>query len=129
MSRLHHLAVTKLVSTNVEVDLEITSARVLEPIGDVDPSGRVLGVERRFCGFRFFVALARCGDLLLCAKHLFVAAIAWQRCDLRRRCAVGGGHELTEEKRPRPLELGCLSMSWYSRKVGGGRARRRLMKP
>ena len=54
----------------------------------------------------FFVALARCGDLLLCAKHLFVAAIAWQRCDLRRRCAVGGGHELTEEKRPRPLELG-----------------------
>jgi hypothetical protein len=25
--------------------------------------------------FRFFVALARCGDLLLCAKHLFVAAI------------------------------------------------------
>ena len=26
--------------------------------------------------FRFLVALARCGDLLLCAKHLFVAAMA-----------------------------------------------------
>jgi hypothetical protein len=25
--------------------------------------------------FRFLVALARCGDLLLSAKHLFVAAI------------------------------------------------------
>jgi hypothetical protein len=38
------------VSTNVEVDLEITSARVLEPIGDVDPSGRVLGVEPELAG-------------------------------------------------------------------------------
>jgi hypothetical protein len=56
--------------------------------------------------FRFLVASRPVGVLSFFAKHLFVAAIAWQRCDLRRRCAVGGRHELTEEKRPRPLELG-----------------------
>ena len=50
--------------------------------------------------FCLLVALLGGRDLLLCAKHLFVAAIAWQRCDLRRRCAVGGGYELTEEKGP-----------------------------
>ena len=37
-------------------------------------TGRLVGgLSRRSCGFRFFVALARCGDLLLRAKHLFVA--------------------------------------------------------
>jgi hypothetical protein len=34
---------------------------------------------------RFFVVLLPVRDLLLVAKHLFVAAIAWQRCDLRCR--------------------------------------------
>src|SRR5262249_59291167 len=59
-----------------------------------------------FVRVRFLVASRPVPDLLLFAKHLFVAAIAWQRCDLRRGCAVGGGYELAEEKRPRPLELG-----------------------
>jgi hypothetical protein len=36
---------------------------------------QLIAAFRRSCGFRFLVALARCGDLLLCAKHLFVAAI------------------------------------------------------
>jgi hypothetical protein len=34
---------------------------------------------------RFLVASQFMRDLLLCAKYLFVTAIAWQRCDLRRR--------------------------------------------
>ena len=63
-----------------------------------------LGLRARLTGvlasFRLLVALLGGRDLLLSAKHLFVDAIAWQRCDLRRRCAVGGGHELTEEKGP-----------------------------
>jgi hypothetical protein len=63
-----------------------------------------LGLRARLTGvlasFRPLVALLGGRDLLLFAKHLFVATIAWQRCDLRRRCAVGGNHELTEEKGP-----------------------------
>jgi hypothetical protein len=56
-------------------------------------------------------------DLLFRAKHLFVAAIAWQRCDLRRRCTVGGGHELPEEKGPGRVLGGKpgQGLSWQSR--------------
>ena len=47
---------------------------------------------RRSGGFRFLVALARCGDLLLCAKHLFVAAmmksVFWLA--IRRACVRTG---------------------------------------
>ena len=57
---------------------------------DVPAKGRIhwrpqCPAFRPSCGFHFFVALARCGDLLLCAKHLFVAAIADAARDLRRR--------------------------------------------
>src|SRR5262249_16617655 len=44
--------------------------------------------------FRFLVASPPARDLLLFAKHLFVAAIAWQQCDLRRRC---GSKKLSAE--------------------------------
>ena len=38
------------------------------------------------CQFRSLVALARCGDLLFCAKHLFVAAMGGS---LRYGCGMG----------------------------------------
>jgi hypothetical protein len=88
---------------------------------------------------RFLVALPPVPDLLLFAKHLFVAAIAWQRCDLRRRC---GSKNLSAEaknspkkKGPGRLELGSepgrglslqsgsnigLVRSAWGRDVGGG---------
>jgi hypothetical protein len=75
------------------------------PIG-AEVHRRRPGLDALSSDSEFLVAPRPVLDLLLCAKHLFVVAIAWQRCDLRRRCAVGGGHELTERKRPRPLELG-----------------------
>jgi hypothetical protein len=51
--------------------------------------------------FRFLVASRPVRDLLLCAKHLFVKAIAWQRCDLRRRCGSKKlSAEATNSRRP-----------------------------
>jgi hypothetical protein len=43
---------------------------------------------------RFLVALSPAPDLFLFAKHLFVAAIAWQQRDLRRSC---GSKKLSAE--------------------------------
>ena len=52
-------------------------------------------------------------DLLLCAKHLFAAAIAWQRCDLRRRC---GSKKLSAEATTSPKKKAPAAGA-------GGRAR------
>ena len=60
----------------------------------------------RFC---FLVALPPVPDLFLFAKHLFVAAIAWQRCDLRRSC---GSKKLSAE--------GTKSRKKKARAVGAG---------
>jgi hypothetical protein len=70
--------------------LDFPSVRVTRPrrgatSGSLAPWIRRQGRQRP-CRFRFLVASARCGDLLLCAKHLFVAAIGGSSRD---GCGMG----------------------------------------
>jgi hypothetical protein len=67
-------------------------------LGMDSPSvGLISGAEAQCLGdldSRLVVALPPASDLLLFAKHLFVATIAWQQCDLRRSC---GSKKLSAE--------------------------------